>query len=73
MNRSSGGVLGAKLRPSAKLLSLIKIGKKALKREHRRLIEETSAACKFQFVFCHENGTSIQPRGLSIASTARSS
>ena len=31
------------------------------------------AACRFQFVFCHECGTSIQPRGLSIANTERSS
>jgi hypothetical protein len=30
-------------------------------------IDDTSAACKFQSVFCHENGTSIHPRGLSIA------
>src|SRR6266704_2710078 len=36
-------------------------------------IEETRAACKLRWVFCHENGTSIQPRGLSMASTERSS
>src|SRR5438477_3909106 len=36
-------------------------------------MDDTRAACKFQFVFCHECGTSIQPRGLSIAITERSS
>ena len=36
-------------------------------------IDDTSAACKFRSVFCHENGTSIHPRGLSIAITDRSS
>ena len=31
------------------------------------------AACKLRDVFCHATGASIQPRGLSIAMTARSS
>ena len=36
-------------------------------------MDESIAVCKFQFVLRHESGTSIQPRGLSIASTERSS
>jgi hypothetical protein len=31
------------------------------------------AACKLRAVFCHDTGISIQPRGLSTASTDRSS
>ena len=36
-------------------------------------MDESIAVCKFQFVLRHESGTSIQPRGLSIAMTERSS
>src|ERR1039457_6974546 len=36
-------------------------------------MDESIAVCKFQFVLRHESGTSIQPRGLSIAITERSS
>jgi hypothetical protein len=36
-------------------------------------MEDSMAACKLRDVFCHATGASIQPRGLSMAMTARSS
>jgi len=39
----------------------------------RAVMEELMAACRLRPVFCHETGSSIHPRGLSMAMTDRSS